>query len=112
MYQKAWDLMYNVTGLDDDSIINACQLVGFDTAYRAGTHTYQPVEDIHPDAETIENIRHMVNRSLVFIEKFGPITKNGFSFPGAYTDLIRSGDGDFLTETVLWGLQSAARRTE
>ncbi len=98
----ATDLIIGITGLDDRSIINACQLVGFDTAYRAGPHTYQPVEEILPDAATIENIRRMVERSQVFFEKFGPIVKDGFAFKGGYTDLIDSGDGDFLTEAVLW----------
>lgn len=44
----------------------------------------------------------MVQRSKKFIEQYGPITKNGFTFEGGYTDLVSTGDGDFLTETTLW----------
>lgn len=43
-----------VTGLDDDSIVAAIRLAGFDTVYRAGSMTYRPVEEIEPNAETIE----------------------------------------------------------
>ena len=44
----------------------------------------------------------MVNRSKVFFEKFGPVILDGFSFEGAYTDLITIGDADFLTKDTLW----------
>lgn len=52
--------------------------------------------------ETIENIRTMVKRSLTFIENYGPITKDGFTLDGAYTDIITIGDGDYLTADTLW----------
>lgn len=44
----------------------------------------------------------MVNRSLLFFNKYGPITKDGFTFEGGYTKVIDSGDGDFLTSDTLW----------
>ena len=40
----------------------------------------------------------MVKRTLNFFEKYGPITKDGFTFEGAYTKIIASGDGDYLTK--------------
>lgn len=61
-------LLSNVSGLDDDSIVAAVKLSGFDSAYRAGVMAYRPVEDIEPDGDTIENIRTMVERSLRFFE--------------------------------------------
>lgn len=95
-------LINQVKGLDDNSVSNACKLVGFDVVYRAGRLGYKPVEDIVPDEATILNIRIMVERSLVFFEKYGPIVKDGFTFEGGYTDTITTGDGDFLTADTLW----------
>lgn len=95
-------LLSGIAGLDELSIINACKLSGFDVCFRAGPMGYKPVQEIEPDSFTIDNIRIMVNRSKKFIETYGPITKDGFTLEGGYTDLITTGDGDFLTETTLW----------
>ena len=95
-------LSSKIKGLDDKSIISACKLVGFDVCFRASIAGYRPVEDIVPDQETIDNIRMMVNRSLKFFDKYGPITKDGFTFEGAYTNIVSTGDGDFLTYDTLW----------
>lgn len=95
-------LLKGIKGLDDSSIANACKLVGYDVCFRVGVNGYKPVQDIEPDSNTISNIRNMINRSLKFVEKYGPITKDGFTFAGGYTDVVSSGDGDFLTETTLW----------
>ena len=38
----------------------------------------------------------------MFFKKYGPITKDGFTFEGGYTKVIDSGDGDFLTSDTLW----------
>ena len=59
-------------------------------------------EEIIVDAETIENICIMVERSLCFFDLYGPLVKDGFNFLGAYTDTIDKGDGDFLTKDTLW----------
>ena len=80
----------------------ACQLVGFDSAFRAGPLFYRPVESIVPDQATIANIRIMVERSLSFLKAFGPVTADGFTVEGAYTATITTGDGDFLTKDTLW----------
>ncbi|MCU5712630.1 hypothetical protein P9W89_04950 [Bacillus cereus] len=98
----AEELLNGIIGLDDNSIENACKLVGFDTAFRAGIAHYKPVHTIQPDFSTISNIRTMVERSRTFNDNYGPIVKDGFTFEGGYTQLISSGDGDFLTETTLW----------
>ncbi len=95
-------LLKGISGLDDGSISNACKLVGYDVCFRTGGVGYKPVQDIEPDSNTISNIRNMINRSLKFAEKYGPITKYGFTFEGGYTDAVSTGDGDFLTETTLW----------
>lgn len=101
--KRARNLLNKISGLDENSIVCACQLAGYDTVYRAGPQTYKPVELIVPDKSTIENIHTMVNRSLSFIEIHGPITLSGFSVGfESRTKFISSGDGDFLTQDTLW----------
>lgn len=77
-------------------------MVGYDVCFRAGIIGYKPVEEINPDKDTIENIVTMINRSLSFWKEYGPITKDGFTFEGGYTDTISTGDGDYLTKDTLW----------
>lgn len=98
----AKELLNGISGLDDKSISNSCKLAGYDVCFRSGIMEYKPVQYIEPNANTISNIRTMVNRSLNFIQEYGSIIKDGFTFEGGYTDIISSGDGDFLTETTLW----------
>ena len=105
MESKAIGLLDDVKGLDDLSLIKACQLAGFDSAFRAGPLFYRPVEKIVPDQATIANIRTMVERSLSFFKAFGPVTADGFTMEGAYTATITTGDGDFLTKDTLWDLK-------
>ncbi|WEV60446.1 hypothetical protein OZX68_05880 [Streptococcaceae bacterium ESL0729] len=99
---KAQGILKNIKGLDDLSITSACKLAGYDTVYRVGKAGFVPIEEIKPDEATISNIRIMVERSLDFIKKYGPVTEEGFRFDGAYTSTITNGDGDFLTKDTLW----------
>lgn len=100
--KKAKKLLDTIMGLDNASIMCACKIVGYDVCLRFGEKGFKPIETISPNIETIENIRIMVNRSLKFFEQYGPITKDGFTFEGAYNSIIDSGDGDFLTKDTLW----------
>lgn len=102
MLDKASALKSNITGLDDISISSACKLAGFDVCYRASKSSYRPVEQINPDACTIENIRTMVLRSITFWDNYGPIVWSGPTFEGGYTDTVKTGDGDYLTNDTLW----------
>lgn len=99
---EAKELLDEVKGIDNQSIINACKLSGYDVCYRIGPRDYRPVEEINPDEDTIENIRTMVKRGVTFFEEHGPVVLDGFTFEGAYTDIVTVGDGDFLTESTLW----------
>ena len=101
-------LISHVSGLNDDSIDAAVKLSGFDSAYRAGVMAYRPVEDIVPDAHTIENIRVMVERSLRFFEQYGPKVLDGLTFEGGYTGYVATGDGDFLTDDTLWDFKAVS----
>lgn len=121
-------LLKNIKGLDDTSIINACKAVSFDTWYRnprAALISQTSYKNINPDDNTIQNIKTLVNRSIGFFEKYGPITKDGFDFLppnankegyinmknnkctsyGGYTPTVDTGDGDFLTHDTLWDLK-------
>lgn len=95
-------LLSSVKGLDNDSIIAAVKLSGFDSAARAGVMAYRPVEDVVPDVFTVENIRVMVERSLRFFEQYGPKVLDHLTFEGGYTRQAMTGDGDFLTSDTLW----------
>ncbi len=120
-------LMQRITGLNDESIVSACKLVSFDVWLRnpMGALTSKGVEDINPDAATIQNIEVLVKRSMNFFEKYGPVVRDGFTFEpkdasitgryqrneerignyGGYTAVVSSGDGDYLTEDTMWDLK-------
>lgn len=114
----------DIKGLDDSSIVSACKLVTFDVWRRsfstaAMCRTYA---DTWVDANTIENIRTLVNRSIAFFEAYGPVVQSDFEFSppvpdreaygrlietrtgvyGGYTPVVSGGDGDFLTSDTLW----------
>lgn len=105
-------------GLDDQSIINACKLTTFDTWCRniysairaASTYSLYSAkqEIIYPneialDTNTIENIRTMVQRSIYFWKKHGPVIETGFTFKKeAFTNTVTDGEGDFLTKDTIW----------
>lgn len=112
MVDVAETLISKINGIDDESIIAACKLVGFDSAYRFGLDAYKPIEDINPNKETIKNIQIMTERVKSFIDNYGPIIQDGFRFDGAYTCIIADGDGDFLTHDTVWDLKVIKARPD
>lgn len=98
----AQKLLAGIKGLDDNSIVCALKLGGFDVCYRAGVMGYKPVQDINPDVDTIENVRVMVQRAMHFFDVYGPKVMDDFTFEGGYTPTVSTGDGDFLTADTLW----------
>ena len=97
-----------INGLDNKSLRYACKLAGYDMAYRAGRNSFKTVDDIEPDEKTLNNIRIMVERSLTFINTYGPVLKDGFTFePNGYTSTVDSGDGDFLTKDTIWDFKTS-----
>ena len=103
---RADRLFEHITGLDDSSIINACQLVCFDTLYRSGkysaflsdynSHSKLPYEYY---ISTVENIRIMVQRCMEYFKGCAPVT----GFCVHYKCL--HGDGDYFTGTELCDLK-------
>lgn len=102
---EAVTYLCQIKGLDDNSIINACKMVTFDVWFRnpISAQLAKTASETNPDLNTIKNIRIMIERSIAFWDKYGPIIKNGFTFePTGYTQTVDSGDGDFLTTDTLW----------
>lgn len=98
-------LIKGINGLDDQSIINAIKLSGFDVIYRGNIFGYVPVNTIKPNVNTVDNVRVMVQRTVNFFEQYGPIVSDGFSFEGGYTKIIADGDADYLSADTLWDLK-------
>ena len=94
--------MCGIRGLDDDSIESACRTCMYDSYYRARRAPKTDPFLTFVDHQTCENIRIMIERSKRFFEVYGPITESGPKFPGAYTEVVGAGDGDYLTETTIW----------
>lgn len=99
---KAKKLLLKIKGNDDKSIKCACKLVGYDVCYRADPGLFKGVDQINPDENTIQNIKIMLDRSISFWNKYGPVIKSDFTFEGGYTPVIHAGDGDYLTKDTLW----------
>lgn len=103
--QIANDLLSNIRGVDDKSVISACKLTTFDVWYRniAAALMAKNASDTNPNSYTIQNIQTMVKRSIAFWNIYGPIIKDGFTFEEyGYTKTVNSGDGDFLTQDTMW----------
>lgn len=98
-------LLKQIKGLDDKSITAACKACTYDVWRRnpMSAAMAKGADETIPDKTTIENIKAMVNRSIVFWEKYGPVIVDGFTFEtDGYTDVVNSGDGDYLTADTIW----------
>lgn len=102
-------LLEKINGLDDESIISACKLTGYDVCFRAGSAYYKNVRYIEPDDYTIMNIKTMIIRSMTFLKEYGPVIQDGITFEGAYTNVVNSGDADFITKDTLWDFKVSKR---
>lgn len=108
---KAKELLKKINGLDRQSIICACELVCYDVYIRKENYCIIN-HGITVYEEMINNITIMVKRSVLFFERNGPVVLDGFTFSGAYNDVISSGDGDFLTKDTLWDFKTIKKRPD
>ena len=99
-------LFEHITGLDDSSIINACQLVCFDTLYRSGKYSAFLSDYNHHSKlpyeyyiSTVENIRIMVQRCIEYFKHSEPDTGFGVNYACLH------GDGDYCTDTEICDLK-------
>lgn len=100
------DQLESIKGLDDDSINAATRIIlAFDSTYRTGNPPDLPLTREPADEETIDNIKIMVERSLAFFKKVGPITATEFTFEGGYTKIVNNADADYLTEQTIWDMK-------
>lgn len=95
----------NLVSLDDISIICACNLVKYDVYYRNAPSDFNPIE-LHPDELTIQNIRMMVNRTVRFINTFGPIVRSGGQIRSDKARNILGGRYDYVTSDTLWDIKT------
>ena len=117
-----FNLLDRVKCLDDDSIIAACKIATYDVWFRNinGAVMAKGARDTNPDKETINNIRVMIQRSLSFWEKVGPIVADGFVFSerddkgdivkSGYTSTVDAGDGTIFQTTQCGILRSPNRK--
>ena len=101
-------LLSKITGLSDESICAACKATTYDVWFRnpGAALMATGASDTNPDKQTINNIKIMVERTLKFWEKYGPVVKDGFTFEkDGYTSVVDSGDGDYLTKDTIWDLK-------
>lgn len=111
---SGFKLLRRIKGLDDDSIVAACKIATYDVWYRniMWAMMAKGADDINPNKQTVDNIRTLIQRSLSFWNKVGPISSEGFVFAekdskeniikSGYTSTVDSGDGDYLTEDTMW----------
>lgn len=105
------ELLSNIKGLDDDSIVSACKLVSFGLwrNYKPGSYRSATAmtcsERTNPDADSIQDIRVLVERCTNFWNEYGPVVERDFDFkPMGYSKTVDSGKGEFLTDDTMWML--------
>lgn len=103
--KTASKLLSDIKRIDEKAVINACKLVTYDVWFRNPMDAIMAkgADETNPDNATVQNIKILVQRSLKFWEDYGPIVKDGFTFePNGYTEIVNSGDGDYLTADTIW----------
>ena len=98
-------LLNEVNGLDKRSVIAACKRVCYDSALRRGIFAYRNYEDIEFTDELFRNIPILVNRCISFFDSIGEMKATKMTFEGGYTDIVSSGDGDYLCADMLIDLK-------
>lgn len=91
-----FDLIDEVTGLDDDSILAAYQLSFYELEL--------------PDELTIENIREMVNRSLRYFQHQAKLVNVGDRLSVNYKEDNIYGDYDYLTDDSLIDMKVLSKK--
>lgn len=106
--KRSVEIFMGIKDCGDQSLTIACKLVSYDVWWRnpyGAKKSYGP-DSINPDADTLRNIRIMLNRILNFLDQYGPVVETGFDFkPNGYTKAVDCGDGDYLTADALWDMK-------
>lgn len=94
-------LLDKVTGLNEQSLCAAFELVKYDVALRQGAAAFVPTEAKAPPKEALLATAIMIQRTIAFFHAYEMPVLNGFTMDGGYSRLVSSGDGDYVTETTL-----------
>lgn len=94
-------LLDKVTGLNEQSLCAAFELVKYDVALRQGAAAFVPTEAKAPPKEVLLATAIMIQRTIAFFHAYEMPDLNGFTMDGGYSRLVSSGDGDYVTETTL-----------
>lgn len=94
---------------DNECIIFACKLTAFDMAYRADINPTMSQIYVQPDENTINNIRIMLKRCQNFVNIYGEI-KSDLTFEEGYTRTVHAGDGDFMTNNIIWDMKVSTKK--
>ena len=115
------ELIKRIKGLDDDSLIAACKATTYDVWYRVGAaaRLAKGAKDNNPNADTLQNLRILIQRTVSFFNEVGPIVSDGFCFAEydennkvcktGYTKTVTNGDGDYLTKDTMWDVKVSKR---
>lgn len=98
---KISDLLKQVNGLDDKSIVAVCKIVCYDSAFRKGIGAYKDFETVEFSDELFHNIPILVNRCISFFKSIGGTISTELTFEGGYTNMVSSGDGDYLSSDMI-----------
>ena len=108
--ESAEFLLSQIKGVDERSVVSAINLVTYDFWFRDGVPFRFDNDPLSIDKSAIEYIEILLQRCIHFLEKHGPVTKAGLFFHGAFTPIIQSGDGDFMTESTIWDMKVSDKR--
>ena len=108
---EANELLSHINGLDSESICSACKLVRYDSFARniLMAKQYFNERPEPPNDETITYIRSMVQCAQSLFLQHGPVVSVGMTFENGYTDVIDSGDADFITTDTLWDFKTTKK---
>jgi hypothetical protein len=98
---KAQSVMSEFDGSLVSLVRTACKMSGFDVCSSKSMEHYSKVDKIVPSSATIENIRIMVDRLYKFYSGIGTVEFDA-SLKGSYTDKIRSGGINWISNGILW----------
>lgn len=101
----AEDYLQRITNVNEESAHAACMLVQFDCFYRHKKSVADQFFELDLDEKLIKNVIILTERCLSFFAEGNKIRETGFTFEGGYTELVSSGDGDYLTDDAIWDLK-------
>ena len=100
--KKAKDLARKITGLDDQTIIAALDLVAYNVVVTNSIVDYKPINSSDIDYNTIRAIKVMVTRAYTFLTRYGSKVIYNHSLEGGYSDTVLDGNIPFVTfESIL-----------